>query len=123
MTGVSKTWVMTLNNYTEADEKMLKDFDKRRMAMGREICPTTGTPHLQVFITFKRAYRLKALKKLHPRAHWEIAKSNDWNYSLKDKNYEIQDFAKQGQRTDLENAKKIITETNSMREVVTEVLL
>lgn len=76
------TWVFTLNNHTEEELLRLKQWDVSRMAIGKEV-GAEGTPHLQGFVTFQRTYRLSALKKLAPRAHWERAKVMDWNYCLK----------------------------------------
>jgi hypothetical protein len=47
----AKNWVFCVNNYTAADEyvlhKMCLDEDVKYMVYGYEICPSTGTPHLQ----------------------------------------------------------------------------
>lgn len=100
--GVHKSWIFTLNNYTEKDEKFFNDLTLTYSVVGKEIGGTTGTPHLQGFITFARAYRFASLKKLHPRASWAYAKATDaGNYCLKDQDYTIRDYRSQGKRNDL----------------------
>lgn len=102
-----KSWCYTLNNYTEEDIKRFKDFVFSYQVIGKEI-GENGTPHLQGFITFKRTYRLAALKKLVPRAHWEPAKTGDAaNYCMKE-DYEIIDNKKQGKRSDLKDCCHLI---------------
>lgn len=94
MSDVSKSWCFTLNNYTENEESIIQAWEKSYLAYGRET-GEGGTPHLQGFITFKRAYRLSALKKLLSRAHWEKAKTSDaMNYSFKEGDFVIQDNRK-----------------------------
>lgn len=104
MSKPAKTWKFTLFDYVESDEKLIADWDKTRSAYGREICPTTGRRHLQGHITFKRAYRLTGLKKIHAKMHWEKAICHDWNYELKEKDYVIDDRRKQGSRSDILDA-------------------
>lgn len=102
MTDKRPTWGFTLNNWTPADKKLIEDWDKKYLCVGEEICPTTGTPHLQGWITFYQAKRLSSLKKLHKRIHWFIGESKDgMNYAMKDQCYIIQDNRRQGERTDL----------------------
>lgn len=98
----AKSWCFTINNPTEADAKILKDWEKTYLVFGEEV-GESGTPHFQGFITFKRAYRLTQLKKLHKTAHWEPAITGDaMNYCMKDGNYYIEDNRKKkGERTDL----------------------
>lgn len=113
----SKSWVFTLNNYTQHDCTMLDDMDVSYMIYGREISLTTGTPHLQGFITFKRTYRLPQLKKLIPEAHWEIAKAIDaGNYCLKDKKYTIRDNRVPTQRDDLQTVSSFIVANHTLQE-------
>lgn len=70
---VSKSWAFTLNNYDEADELAFQVLDCNYMCYGREIA-STGTKHLQGFVVFSDAKRLSGVRKLHPKAHWEITK-------------------------------------------------
>lgn len=91
MSEVSKSWVFTLNNYTDNDEKIIQAWEHTYCAYGREVSET-GTPHLQGFVTFQRAYRLTALKKLMPRAHWEKACTADAaNYCFKEGDFYLSD--------------------------------
>lgn len=106
------------------------DFDMKRefwerldatvIAFGEEKCPSTGKAHLQGHITFKRTYRLGALKKLHETAHWSKALCTDFNYELKGENVFIKDNRKQGERSDLKRAAAMILDKKKVREVARE---
>lgn len=74
----SKSWVFTLNNWTESELGILENWKSEvsKITVSEEI-GENETQHLQGAVTFKRAYRLKQLKKLLPRAHWEVAKCKD----------------------------------------------
>lgn len=53
-----RKWVFTLNNYTESDPETIKtylDAKADKFVFGKEICPTTGTPHLQGYMEFKNS--------------------------------------------------------------------
>lgn len=86
--GVSKSWCFTLNNYNDSDEQALRQLDCTHVVVGREVS-STGTPHLQGFVTFKKAMRLSALKKINSRAHWEVCRSKEASakYCKKDGDY------------------------------------
>lgn len=95
----SKSWVYTLNNYTENDCAALKALTVIR----HRCCKEEGsTPHLQGAVTFERSYRLTQLKKLFPAAHWEVSKTKDpENYCIKGEIIIDTNNSKQGNRTDL----------------------
>lgn len=96
MTLVSKTWCFTLNNYTADEEAAVTAwYDLSYCVYGREVS-STGTRHLQGFVTFRKALRLSALKKFSPRAHWEVARSADASikYCKKDGDYKVIDNRK-----------------------------
>lgn len=116
MSIVSKSWVYTLNNYTENDEKIIQAWEHTYSAYGRETSES-GTPHLQGFITFKRAYRLSALKKLMPRAHWEKACTSDAaNYCFKEGDFWLSDQRRKRGRggSKLEDLTEFITGGGSL---------
>lgn len=73
---MAKNWCFTLNNYTADDEALLAAAPVQYMVYGHEVAPSTGTKHLQGFLVLEKNARVSALKKLHPRAHWEQAKGN-----------------------------------------------
>lgn len=72
MGSPSKTWIFTINNYTDDEVAFFRDRidGVTRLVVSKEI-GEAGTPHLQGYVTFKKAKRLSALKKIVPRAHWE----------------------------------------------------
>ena len=117
-----KSWVYTW--FFKDEEKAvdwLKSLDFKRHVASTEVCPTTGTRHIQGEFTGKRAYRFGQLKKLNDE--WRVAPAK----CLKDSNYcrkygsklvvDIDD-RKQGARTDLAEARLVLKTTDKMREVV-----
>jgi len=97
----------TLNNYTEADVELVKSWAAlcTHMVAGFEK-GETGTPHIQFTMTFKKAQTLGMLKKLHPRVHWEITRSERaaFTYAGKDEDLLVSKSGKQGARTDIVSA-------------------
>jgi len=64
----------TLNNWTDEEiHKIVCIFEKIECLyiMGKEIAPTTGTPHIQGYIEFKKQKTWNAISKMLPRAHLE----------------------------------------------------
>lgn len=83
----AKTWDFTLCNYTPEDIVTVTRWSSEttRMVVSKEVCPETGTPHLQGRMTFRRAYRHSALKKQHGRCNWTITRRyEDFIYPMKD---------------------------------------
>lgn len=69
-------YCFTLNNYTPEDEWSIVGISCQYLIYGREV-GDSGTPHLQGFIQFpKPGKSLVAMKKLIPRAHFEVTKGN-----------------------------------------------
>lgn len=120
MSKVSKSWKFTLNNWVEKDRKFFENLDASVVVFGEEIGCVGSTPHLQGHVTFKRAYRLTALKKLHEKAHWEVAMCSDFNYEMKGDNVFIKDNRKQGKRTDLDTIGQRIKEGATAYEIARE---
>ncbi|CAK0905796.1 unnamed protein product [Prorocentrum cordatum] len=119
----SKSWgPCTLFEFTDDDVKWLDSLEVNQLLCTEEICPTTERKHLQFHITFKRAYRLPALKKMLPRVHWEAQYcTQDDNYSRKRDSKVLigKDNRKRpGERTDLQAIKRVLTETNSVRSLM-----
>lgn len=63
-----------MNNYTDQDVSDISGWDVKYAIVGKET-GDQGTPHLQGYVVLKPS-RLSAMKKLLPRAHWEVAKGN-----------------------------------------------
>lgn len=119
MTNAVKTWIYTLNNYTEEELTALRALTASRHRSCHEV-GESGTPHLQGCITFKRGYRATQLKKLFPRAHWEIARSRDpENYCIKG-DIMIDIIPQQGTRTDLHTVSEKILSGNDLSDVAME---
>lgn len=71
VTGKYRGWCFTLNNYNLIEEEHIQTTIKtlaRYVIYGREIAPTTGTPHLQGYVYFHNARQHKAVSRLLPRA-------------------------------------------------------
>jgi len=72
-------WVFTLNNYNDDDQTNLRIFSDdpvvKYLVFGREVSPTTSTPHLQGFVTFSLKQSLASLRRrnVFARAHLEVA--------------------------------------------------
>lgn len=83
--GKNRYWFLTLNNYDEKDIALLEKADCRYLF--QEEKGVNGTCHLQGIFMFDNARTLSAMKKLHPKAHWEICRKKDAaiNYCKKDK--------------------------------------
>jgi len=72
--GQSKRWCFTVNNPTQLDEVCLTTLGPRvhYLVYGREIAPTTLTPHLQGFVIFHGNKRFAAAQReLPPGCHLE----------------------------------------------------
>lgn len=74
MSGQYRRWVFTLNNYTEEDCEAAKAIACRYIICGKEV-GEQGTPHLQGYVEFDGAKRLKGVNALL-KAHWERAKGD-----------------------------------------------
>lgn len=72
-----RAWVFTINNYTPEDESAVlalasQEGKIKRMAVGKEVAPTTGTPHLQGYVRFVKSVRQgQVCAALGGRAHVE----------------------------------------------------
>lgn len=103
---VSKSWFLTLNNYSEEEEDRLRSLECNYLMIARETGAENGVPHLHAVVTFSKAYRRSALAKIVPRAYWAVLKSREHavNYLMKqDLSPFIKDNRTQGTRTDLED--------------------
>ena len=82
----SRAYCFTLNNYSEQELSSLLSTPCTYLVVGKEE-GAEGTPHLQGYIYFPNGKTLSSLKKISPRAHWELAKGDslqNYNYCTKD---------------------------------------
>jgi hypothetical protein len=73
----SRNFVFTHNNWTEESRAAISALDCKYMAFGREVAPSTGTPHLQGFIVFQNARSLEAVRNMFSglcQSHVEVMK-------------------------------------------------
>lgn len=119
----SRAWVFTLNNYNDDHEAQIQNLECKYLVYGHEVAPTTGTPHLQGFVSFHNQKDFNATRKLFPEGtHIEKKKASDFlasAYCKKDGDYfEKGEIPNQGKRSDLDNVREILKTTNKMRMVV-----
>lgn len=77
--GKARSVCWTLNNYSDADISKLRSYDigGGYMVFGYETCPSTGTPHLQGFVSWDNPRSLKKFKDdISQRLHLEKMKGN-----------------------------------------------
>lgn len=145
---MSRRYCFTWNNYTNDDEATLEEFAEDHcnyLVYGKEVAPTTLTPHLQGFFTLKKVKRIPALKKLLGDApHFTVAKAKseraanyckkgmqsheEWeehqekgeNFGLNADVTEFGTLPSQGKRTDLEMACDAIKSGSSLRDIAEE---
>jgi len=74
----ARHWCFTLNNFTPADEERIISLEGTvdYICYGREV-GTSGTPHLQGFVTFKNRVRLATAIQKIGQAHFTVARSVD----------------------------------------------
>lgn len=66
----SRNFVFTLNNYQNTD--LVDNLECRYIAYSKEIAPTTGTPHLQGYVSFVNAKTVQSVRRLLVGCHVEI---------------------------------------------------
>lgn len=90
----TRAFTFTINNYTDEDEDfvgaLFYDYKASYVIAGKEVCPTTGTPHLQGYLRFDNARNWDYVVGLHPHWHLEIAQGDanqNFVYCSKDKDF------------------------------------
>lgn len=127
-----RSWCFTYFPTNDRDEIWFQQLGKKKgvryMIVGIETCPKTDKIHYQGYISYKNAKTFKQTKKWFQldKIHLEEAKGNDLHnqaYCSKDSNLlvEIGEPIKQGKRSDIQIAKDIVKETQSMSKVLEEV--
>jgi len=70
----SYNFVFTWNNYTDESIEALANLEYKYIFYGKEIAPTTGTPHLQGYLCLKVQQSESSIRKKLKGAHVEIMK-------------------------------------------------
>jgi len=115
-----RSFLYTVNNPTDDDiARLVHTDDVVRHRSCKEI-GEHGTLHLQGAITFKRGYRFTQLKKLHPRANFQVAKMCDvTNYCIKGEML-LDIKSNQGHRSDLDAVATMAANGASIPEIARE---
>lgn len=68
----ARAWCLTQFNYTDEHKiKLSQNFDY--FVYGEEICPTTGSPHLQCYVANRNQISFTTMKKMFPTARISVA--------------------------------------------------
>lgn len=136
MSAQARKWLFVVNNYSEDEVAALQALghsgDIEYICIGKEVAPTTGTPHLQGYLELKRKKRRNGVKRLLGinRVHLEITRGtgeqnkkycsktrdedevpNEWFWESGEM------IPNQGQRTDLESIQQMIKSGASELEI------
>lgn len=116
----SRTWCLTINNYTPENIETLKCLKTVYIIVGDEI-GENKTPHLQIYFRKKSQTKFSSIKKLFPTAHIEVAKGTDLQnreYCSKQSIlYEAGEMCQQGKRTDIELVRDQVLDGENMRSI------
>jgi len=113
---------MTLNNYTDREEALLKELQCKFIIFEHE-AGENNTPHLQGYIEFDNAKALAGMKLINKRAHWEPAIGNaiaNVQYCTKtgDSVFQKGQYGPgQGHRTDLDDIAQQIVDGSTASEI------
>lgn len=117
----SKHFSFTLNNPTEDPEPWIENFFEKEkpqyVCIGLEVAPTTGTPHFQGYVQFKKKRRYGKLATTY-NATFDDSRGTDqhnYNYCSKDGN-----FHERGERVTISHGGKR-TSGNTIAEVCIDI--
>lgn len=122
-TPSSVCWCLTINNYTEEDITITRDFGKtcKYAIIGKEV-GEQGTPHLQVYLSLEKKLPFNAIKAIFPTAHIERAKGSARQnrlYCSKENNFEeFGTIPTPGTRSDLKEYFHMVQEGMSLEQII-----
>lgn len=118
------SWCFTLNNY--GDQRPHYDAERHEyLVYGFEVAPTTGTPHLQGYVRWRKRQRPQALARWLPRANFtrcDGTEGENRTYCTKSGNFVehgvfVAERNMQGRRSDLEAIRARIKQGETMANI------
>jgi len=120
--GKYRSYVFTVQNYTDEDILRLDSLDVKYLIYGKEIAPTTGTPHLQGYVTWPNPLARKGSTKRLGGCWNQPAngtpEQNQQYCSKEGRDVTERGHYNPGGRSDLDLVKDIIKEGGGMRKIV-----
>lgn len=119
----ARHWQFTINNYSDADEQILRDLSERDgspvsyLIYGKEV-GASGTPHLQGHVSFKQQTWFSTVQtELPPGTHLEVVRllQRHIDYCKKDGSFTeygtppTREASKQGTRADLDEFRRTVS--------------
>lgn len=121
-----RSWCFTVNNYSTDEYENLKVWIEQYCTygiIGLEV-GESGTPHLQGYLHRNSPGAMSSLKKLSPRAHWEVAlgsAASNKEYCSKDGDiWEYGTLPEQGKRKDITSMVEMIGRGATDKEIYLE---
>lgn len=115
----SRNWHFTWNNYNTASLGVIESLKDETdyICYGKEVAPSSGTPHLQGVIRFKKKKRMKGVKALlNPSVYLDVTSNMEAmiEYCKKDEDFvEYGEYINvQGKRTDLDRIRDMVLVDN-----------
>lgn len=90
MVNGAKHWCFTINNPEEEDQFWTAILDELQYIVVQEERGENGTTHYQGYLILKNKKSLAGMKRLNPRAHWEVSRGTPTQaseYCKKDDTY------------------------------------
>lgn len=124
MPNKSYSHVITWNNYPANWKEIIASLSPKYFVGGQEIAPTTGTPHIQGYISFPNQRSSNAIRKLLSNSFVQPAKGSpqsNYDYCTKEESeiYEIGNKPSgQGSRTDIVEIVNKIEQGASAKDII-----
>ena len=122
-----RQWCVCVLNYTseqyDAIIERAKQGKYKYIVVGKEICPTTGTPHIHIYLELKSSRSFNSIRKEFWKSNTKPRYKNSTpaqaaNYCKKDGDWwEHGTISQQGKRNDIMIAKDLIQSGGTMREL------
>lgn len=124
-TALVRNFVFTHNNYLDKDIEFWQAFDCVYIIVGKEVAPSTGTPHLQGYVELKKRVSFKTLIESIPQGvHIEPRRGSQKQaiqYCKKTSDFfEVGEPKRQGSRTDYELARYMLENNMSVVQAMDE---